>query len=217
MAGNHRTRLEAALAQVEGTLVGSNLLSKLKEKMLTQTVLKTLFGNAGERIFINQSPNYNESIVPALELTWESEIGRSADVYHPGTIKGMIVLPAKFKADVNQQRLIGAVFQRFLESKACNLFGDVAGLTKFGYETSYRYDRLLHNSGWDGPVIEMSIPVLFDMRLFQRSLENWDILADLDAGELGLMETYLIALFSEEGDELIAQGVLSETGEENPD
>lgn len=216
--GNEDTRVKVPIALVTGGLVGSNLLSQLKADMINQNVFKAMFGNTGERIFVAEVPSYNETIFPLIEFYWGNEIYQDGDCYLTGNIKGRIILPSKLgtKTDINFQRAVANCIQRFLGSKKHNLFAQVKGLTEFGWNSEWLFDRLLPiSAGLVVPAIDFTLPFKFDMTWLRRNQEDVDFDGDLDAALVGWLESIFIQVSDENGDVLIVEGLISETDQEN--
>jgi hypothetical protein len=213
--GNETTRLDIPLATVTPPLIGDTLLAQFKEALIQEPVFKTIFGNTGERIFVDKVPSYNDSIFPLLELYWKRERYENRDLVQSGEITGRILLPAKLQGDYNKQRLIAVAFQRFLGASQHNMFARVPGLTHFGSGMEFTYDQLLQFSGGVIPYIPFTIPFEFDLHLVRQLYPEVDFTAQLDAAVFGWVETYSLNVKSEEQVNLIGTGLLVDTGQEN--
>lgn len=221
MANNLVTRVQQPLSQVTAPLVGENLLQAFKDLMIGnedqqiagQSVFRVMFGERGERVFVNDVPSYNDTIVPLLELYWQKENFESWDTYLTGSVLGRIVLPAMFRGNYNQLRQVAAVFHRFLGSRACaQIFQTVTGLVEFGAGTDFAYDKLLRVDGLLFPTIEMTLPFKFDLAWFAQQNPDLDVRGDLDAELFGAIQAYRIGISSEEGKTLIPDGTLVQGG-----
>lgn len=212
--GNLEDRVEYPLSKVTGPLVGGNLLDALKAEILAEPIFQRIFGCKGERIFTKDLPSYNETILPLIEFYWSRERVNNWDTLQTGAIEARIVLPVKFRGDVNGQRQIAALFQRFMNTRR-GIFTTVSGLTELGVDTEYRYDKLLALNGLTLPVIEMTIPFAFDLKLFSQQNPELDLFGPLDGELVGFFEHYGFKLSNEQGDVLIDSATLVSTGVSN--
>lgn len=218
MSNNLTDRFKTPISIVSGGLVGDNLLSQLKADMILQNVFKAMFGNAGERIFIDKIPSYNETIFPLIEFYWGNEVFQDGVTILSGNIQGRILLPTKIDTatDTNVQRKIANCIQRFLGSKKHNLFSNVKGLTEFGYNSEWKYDRLVPiSAGLVVPAIEFNIPYKFDLTWLRRNNEDVDYMDNLDAELVGWVEEYRIIIKDDNDNVIKSEEILSETGQTN--
>jgi hypothetical protein len=183
LAGNLTERLLAGISQIAGGLVGDNLLAQLKADMILQPVFQTLFGESGERIYINQTPAWNEDITPGVEFWWRRESFQSGDTYLTGAIGGHFVLPGRIdtKSDPNIPRALAATFQRFLASNQHQLFAKVFGLIEFGVNADYDYSTMIQADGFTAPRVALNLPFKFDLLLLRQQRPEIDYDAALDA------------------------------------
>jgi len=216
--GNLNDRVVVPVGQIVGGLVGSNLLAQLKSDMVLQNVFKTMFGTSGERIFIAETPSYNETIFPMIEFYMSRETFQSFDTLITGSIMGRIILPVQMltKTDTNFQRALAAAFMRFLNSKKHSLFANVAGLIEFGANAEWVYDRMFVYTGVTAPAIDFTLPFKFDMQRYRLAKPEIDLDGDLDAALFGWVESYSLGVSSDDGEVLIPEGVISVTGQTNP-
>jgi hypothetical protein len=211
---NQHARVDLPLSQVTGPLFGSNLLEAFKQELITEPVFQTMFGVNGERIFHAKRPNMNETILPALLLTWKQETFNSGDSYFEGSLDGLIVLPITLDGDFNAKRRVGSLFQRFMGGRM-NVFSNVPGLIKFGYGTQFNYEGLARFDGISAPAIQMTIPFKFDLQLV-RLKSQYDPLAPLDNSDIGFVTEYLLKVTDvPTGQVLQPEGVMSVTGQTN--
>lgn len=210
---NTEQRVVAALNIVQGPLIADNLLTELKVGLLKEQVFKTLYGNLGERIFVAQVPNYNQTITPFLEFYWGRDTYTNFDIYFGGTINGRIGLPAKLRGDTNQQRRVATALQRFFGAKSCSdmLHPQVPGLIEFGIGTNFEYDRLLDIDGLKIPVISFIIPYKIDLHLYEQANEGVDFRDVLDSQALPNLGTYTLNLVNELQNVLLTGEVPFET------
>lgn len=220
--GNYKDRVEKPIDRVTGLLIGDDLLDRVKLAMLNQGVFRKLFGEKGERIFVEALPNFNDTIIPTIEMHWKGERWESHDTRLRGTIVGMIVLPADMAARTDRFRAIAACFARWIESDH-GLFTpsyateqtdtSVSGLIEFGTNIEFKYDSAIRAGGTDYPVIDFTLPVVFDLTIFKAENPDVDLNAALDAGLVGWIETYGLKITDEKGDVLIDTNVLCKTGQ----
>lgn len=211
--GNFNDRVVDGLSKINGPLYGEGLLEALKASMIKENVFQALFGLLGERIFIDEIPSYNDSIIPLIEFWWKAETYQSRNSFFTGSLDGRILLPAQIdrkKALPNYSRRIGNAFQRFLGGDNHNLFDVVPGLIEFGFGMNFRYDQIFQITGLTLPAIAMTIPAKFDLRLLQLQRPEVDWVSELDADEIGFVETYRITIADENSHVLIPEGVLSD-------
>jgi hypothetical protein len=210
---SYQRSVEGPLKKMTGVLVGDDLLPALKACIVADGVMAGLFGAKGERIFTEKLPSYNDTIIPLVEFYWGAERYGNTRTKLTGTVKGRIVLPVNLKGDTNKMRRIGATFERWLGTNHA-LFTKVAGLTYFGHDMDAQYDRLIAVSqGLVLPCIELVLPYVFDIQLFQRVHPEVDLMAPLDAPAIGLIDTYTIKVTTE--DETVTVTTISKTGQKN--
>jgi hypothetical protein len=219
MSGNHDTRTVQALNLNNGHLIAGNIMEAIKECMLLDEVMKTLFAQDGSRIFISDVPSYNETIVPLFEMYYQKETFRSNTAYFDGTLLARIVLPTSVQGKLQEMRRVGAIFQRFLGSSYfnANIFPKVPGLISLGYESEFSYDKVLQMTGFALPFIEIILPFRIDMLKLQNDDTSYDIDGPLDSDEIGWIESHLIKLAAEDDNQQVVTEieVLSETGQTN--
>ena len=214
--GNLNTRVNRPLEDVTGPIIGQNLLQAFKDAIIKEKIFQAMFGVNGERIFITERPNINETILPALLLGWKSETYNSYDSYFQGLIDCWVVLPVRLEGDYNSLRRVGAILQRWMGGKQFNIFEEVPGLIEFGYGSEFNYEGLARFDGFSAPFIQISIPFKFDLQLLSIMLPGFDPLAPLDDSDLGWIEAnFTKYVDSETGDVLIQEGILDETGQTN--
>jgi hypothetical protein len=213
---NFEDRVEQPLALIQSPLVGANLLAAFKEKLTAQKVWQSMFGKDGERIFFDEIPNYNDTIFPLLELWWEAETYQSKNTRQSGSLVGRIALPVKLRGDKavdhNDMRRVALAIQRFIGSDKCNLFSAVPGLIEFGLNTTFQYMRLFQQGAIQVPAIEMRVPVLFDLRLYQRLVPEAEVEGDLDAELLPIVSSYTIQPVDEEQADIDGSATVVTTG-----
>jgi hypothetical protein len=215
--GNYDDGVAKPLSKIQGRLIGEDLLPAVKAAMLEQTVFQKLFGSVekpGERIFVDELPSYNDTIVPLIELHWKNERWQSHDTLITGTLIGMIVLPADLMGRTDRFRAIGAAFARWIESSH-GLFAASSGLREFGTNLQIGYDNAIKAGGDTYPVIDLVIPVVFDLNIFRAENPDADLDGVLDADLLGWIETYKIRMKDEDGTVRIDTKILSKTGQTN--
>jgi hypothetical protein len=212
--GNQDARVDKPISLVTGPLVGSELLESFKQELITENVFQIMFGIKGERIFHEEIPNLNETILPAMLLSWKSETFNSNNTYFQGFINGWIVLPVKLEGNYNSLRRVASMVQRFMGG-AMKIFARVPGLTEFGYGTEFNYDGLARFDGLAAPVIQMNIPFKFDLQLLRLDVAGFDPSAPLDASDEGFVTANIIDFINAENSTLLDE-VISETGQTNP-
>jgi hypothetical protein len=212
--GNLKTRVESSYTSINGPTVGDNLLTEFKTQLIAQDVFKTMFGTNGERIFINQSPNINETITPGLLLSWKNEKFFTFDNYFSGEISALVILPVQLTGDFNSLRKVGQVFQRFIGGPM-NLFKNVSGLIEFGYGTSFGYELLAKFDGFQCPAIALTIPFKFDLQLLKSQYGEFDFYRDLDDSDVGLIESILATTINSDGQDNFKTEVQIVTGQTN--
>ena len=194
MGGNQKTRVDFPIDLVQGTVVGANLLQSLKDDLILENVFRLMFGSNGERIFINDLPSLNETILPCLMVRWKQETFRSNNTYLDGSIGFELVLPVKLKGDFNALRRAATIFQRWL-SGAANLYPQNKGLIMFGFESNWNYEGLAKFDGITAPAIVANIPFRFDLALLR---EEFDPTQPLDESDIGFIESITLTVFDEE-------------------
>jgi hypothetical protein len=210
--GNYRERLAEPLAKISGILPGGNLITAIKAAMLVQPVFQKLFGEKGERIFVDKLPSPNDTIIPCIEFRWKGERWQSQRTRIFGTVIGMIVLPADLEGHTDRFRAIVAAFMRWIESDH-TLFSDVSGLMEFGKNADFKYDSAIRAGGDLLPVIDFTLPVTIDLTIFRAENPDIDLDAALDADLIGWIETYNIQISDENGVVRIKSQTLSDTGQ----
>lgn len=211
--GNYDEKVVKPLSKVTGPLIGQVLLPAVKRAMLEQKVFRLLFGKNGEQIFDKNLPNYNDTIVPLIEFQWKGERWQSQNTRINGIIGGMIVLPADLLGHTDRFRAIAATFARWIESNN-GLFEVVPGLIEFGSNIDFKYDGAIQAGGSMFPMIAFTLPVVFDLALFQAQNQDVDLDGDLDAELIGWIETYKIRIKDEKSNVLIDTQTLSITEQE---
>lgn len=220
MSSNQNVKIDDVISTVQGPLIGSNLLSSFKSQLLAQPVFSTMFGAGSftvDRVFIDQMPNINDTILPALILQWATDTFNSMDTYFEGSIRGLIALPAHVQGDYNSQRRVANMFQRFMGGPM-QMFDPAVnpGLIKFGYGTQFQYDGLANFSGIQVPVIQMTIPFMFDLLQMQLQSPGFDFSANLDQNELPWIEEYFLKVIDGENQNvLIPEVKFDVTGQTN--
>lgn len=209
---NFKSKVETAVNMVSGPLVGENLLIALKAAMVLEPVFRKMFGNQGERIHLEDPKNVNETSLPAMEFFWQRERVQSANTRQSGTIKANLYLPTLLRGNVTVQRKVANLFQRFLNSDH-DLYDQVSGLIMFGKDADYQYDRLLALTGISIPLIEITIPFEFDLKLLRQRHPEINFNDQLDAQEWGWIESYGLALRDEDSSEVLIEGVIFEKQE----
>src|ERR1700747_2116567 len=196
MGSNQLERVDNPVSEITGGIYGDNLLSQLKCDMLKQSVFQTMFGDKGQRFFIDSVPSYNETIFPLIELYWSKERFNNGNTIVSGSITGRIILPTTMdsKENVNLQRSVASAIQRFLGSNKHELFKYVLGLTEFGVDSEWTYERLFAFGGSNAPAIDFVLPYKFDLTWLQQQRPDVDLNDDLDADLIGWMEKYIITV-----------------------
>lgn len=206
---NRTNRVDVPLETVTGPIFGSALLSTLKSEIIKEPVLQTMFGTDGNRVFIEDLPSLNESIVPCIMARWRQDQYRSNNTYLDGSILAEIVLPTRLIGDFNSLRRVGSIFQRWLGSR-CNLFAypENKGLVLFGFESTFNYEGLAVANGVKCPAIQVNIPFRFDLALLRG---DYDPELPLDKSDIGFIKSLGLKVFNEENNQtLIAEGDLFE-------
>ncbi|MFV8250243.1 hypothetical protein [Bdellovibrio bacteriovorus] len=204
--------IEPALEMVSGPVFAGNLMEKLKEALLKDPVMRKLFGNAGESIFVDKMPNYNKTITPFIEFYWTRDTYTNHDVHFSGTILGRIGLPPQLAGDVNKQRILAAIFQRFLGTDSCYsmLHPTVPGLIEFAVGSVFEYDRLMDLDGLKIPVITMTLPYKIDLYMFRKAHPEVDFDALLSGDLLEDFEAYKLVLVDDSEHDLLEREVTLE-------
>jgi hypothetical protein len=201
--GNQKDRVEYPLSQVTGPTPGENLFEAFKAEMIKENVFQLMFGTCGERIYTSSHPNLNESILPALLMSWRSETFKSNNVYLDGVVDAWIILPVQLKGNYNALRRVGSIFQRWM-SGGMMLFDKIPGLTMFGFGSDYNYAGLATFSGTSAPAIQISLPFRFDLQLM-RLQSVFDPAQPLDDSDVGFIESILLEVINGETNEVIVQ------------
>jgi hypothetical protein len=185
MSDNLETRVQASVELVEGPIFGKNLMCTFKEQLLLQKVFRLMFGDGGERIFINEMPNINQEITPLLILKWNADTFNSGDVYYTGMIDAVIGLPVQVSGDENALKEVASVMQRFIGGPM-KMFDPKKnpGLIKFGYGAEFKYGGMFDLSGIKLPAIEFTLPFQFDLQQMIIQQPGVDFFADLDVANL---------------------------------
>jgi hypothetical protein len=215
---NFQTRVQSAIDQVGGRLIGDNLLAAFKAEMLRENVFQTMFGTNGDRIFIDKIPNWNETILPGLILGWKTETYHNRDTYFTGTVTALVALPVQFSGDYNNLRRVGNMIQRWMGAQMQLFDGEnkVPGLTQFGYGAEFNYEGMAVMNGFSAPAIQISLPFKFDLQLLAQDQDGVDFAGPLDAADLGFIEQVILEVHEAEHDKVLFQeGVLVETGQVN--
>lgn len=218
--GNKQERIDRPLKNVLGPLVGEDLLINFKKELIKERILQAMFGGAGERVFITDHPNLNESIVPAFMLDWRQETFNSNRAYFEGTISAMIVLPTQLSGDTNGLRRVASMIQRWMAG-TMDLFNSesdsfVPGLVKFGYGATYDYTGLADYSGIKFPSIQITIPFMFDLELLRLESNGFDPNQPLDDSDMGYLESIGLTVYETDNNTIIFnEGVISVTGQTN--
>ena len=212
IAGNQGSKIEFPLSLIRGPLPGSDLFAAFKSEMIKERIFQLMFGEKGERIFVNEKPNLNESILPCVISSWQSETFMSNNTTIEGTVQALICLPTRLRGDENALRRVGSIIQRWM-SGGMSLFDKVPGLTKFGFNSEYNYGNLPVADGFSVPVIEITIPYRFDLQLMR--LESiFDPNAPLDDADVGFIEKFILEVIDGETQAQL-EGVVVETGQAN--
>lgn len=211
--GNYDDRVAGPLSKISGILIGENLLPAVKEAMIQQGVFQKLFGSKGERIFVKDLPSLNDTIIPLIEFRWKGERWQSQNTRVFGTVVGMIVMPADLGGRTDRFRAIVAAFMRWIDSSH-GLFAAVPGLIEFGTNADFKYDNAIRAGGTEYPVVDFTLPVVFDLTIFRAQNPEIDLDGALDAELFGWVETYAIRIKDEKGGVLIDTQTLSETGQD---
>jgi len=212
--GNYEERVARPLSKITGPLIGQEFLTELKKAMLQDRILRALFGEKGERIFVEQLPSYNDTIIPLIELHWKGERWQSQNTRVSGVVSAMIVMPADLIGKTDRFRGIAAAFARWMES-ANGLFENVSGLIEWGVDAEFKYDNAIQAGALIFPTIDISIPVLFDVHQFHLDHPEVDYTAALDADLLGWITSYGIQLSNDEGTVLLNPTPPILTGQKN--
>ena len=205
--GNYKENVEKPLSLITGELLGQSLLPAVKRDMLKQKVFQQLFGKDGRRIFTEELPSANDTIIPLIQFLWQSEQWQSRNTRVSGVIQGMIVLPADLMGKTDKFRKIAGAFSRWMES-GHELFKEVKGLIEFGKNLSFRYDQAVKADATMYPIIQMTLSCLFDLQKFRLANPEIDLDAPLDAPEIPDISTYEITITDENLNVLIPTGIL---------
>lgn len=214
--GNYDEDVKKPLSEVTGPLLGQVLLPKFKEQMKEQKVFRMLFGKDCERVYVDELPSYNDTIIPLLEMRWSSESWQSKNTRVSGMINGMLILPADMLGRTDQFREIAAAFARWIESRH-NLFKEVPGLIECGKNITFKYDDAVKADATTFPIVRFTLPVLFDLQKFRLRLDDIDLDAPLDAPRIPDITTYSITITDENLNVLIPTGILLQTEPECED
>lgn len=195
MSNHSETRVDAAIELVEGPLFCRNLMSTFKAQLITQKVFRVMFGDSGERIFINKLPNINQDLTPVLIMKFNSDTFNSTDVYFEGSIDCALGLPTRVDGDMNAQHQVGDMIQRFLGGPM-KMFDPTKnpGLIKFGYGAQFRYGGMFNLSGIQLPAIEFTLPFQFDLAQTLIQEPGVDFYADLDVANLPWLEQVTVTI-----------------------
>lgn len=223
MTSKTTSLVDVPVGQTTIPLVGASLLDEIKRSMIGdasislagEAIFRTMFGNTGDRIYTQSLPSYNDTKVPLLELMWSRERFDNWDTEMSGSILGRIVLPVSLRGDFQKLRSVAQLLVRFFGAGQHKLFQRVSGLTEVGAGMEFQYDQLLAVNALVFPVITFTLPFKFDLYLFSQQNPGFDVHGHLDDPLLGNMESYAIQITSEEGDVLITEGTLSNTGQTN--
>lgn len=194
--GNQQTRLVDGLSEVIGVLAGSEMLAKLKTAIIAQDVFKTMFGDEGERVFIEKVPAYNETILPLWEFQPITELVMGGGLRQRGTVNSRILFPNNMSADFHIYRLTAMVVSRFFTSQGriTDFLKEVPGLIDFGENINYSYQQVLNTGQMTVPALVMQIPYTIDLNRMRFVDECTDLNDDLDAELLAEMEAYFLTI-----------------------
>jgi hypothetical protein len=209
--GDYDKKIAQPLSKISGRLIGDDLLPAIKAAMIMQPVFQALFGKAGERIYVEQLPSLNDTIIPMLELKWKGERWQSQHTRIYATVDGMIVLPVDLQGRTDRFRSIAAAFMRWIESDH-GLFAACSGLIEVGTNADFRYDKAIQCDGRTYPIVEFTLPVVFDLTIFRAENPDIDLEGALDSELFGWVEAYDLRLRDENGGVLIDTQLLSTTG-----
>lgn len=196
MSGNRAGRVDLPIDKVTGPIFGKGLLETFKLEVAKEAVFQAMFGPLGERVFVAEMPNVNETILPAIELAWKRETFKSVNTYLDGQVVGRIYLPTQLKGDYNSMRRVASIFQRWLSTRFKPFtYPENKGLTMFGFGTEFDYTGLATFNGLSCPVIQMTLPFRYDLALLRG---DYDPNLPLDNSDLGFIKEVLFNIFNEE-------------------
>jgi hypothetical protein len=215
MAGNQDKRVETPIELTTGPLPGEKLLESFKFAIAKENVFQIMFGLAGERIFVSERPDLNETILPAMILSWKNDNFKTNNNYLDGAVDCLLCLPTRLSGNYNALRRVASMIQRWMGG-SMNLWAQNPGLTKFGYDAEYDYSGDLTSlSGFQCPVIQITFPFRFDLQLMRLQVPGFDPNRPLDSSDVGFLESIQLNVIKTD-DNSILQEVLVETGETNP-
>lgn len=197
--------VDKTLEDITGPLVGHNLLDELKRLFLLDGVLKKIFLEDGKRILINERANYNNRLLPVMELWWENERQDSDEGEIIGVISGRILLPQQVTGKLTIQRQLMRAIIRYMGSDSFyEIFETVKGLTEIGAGVNADYNKIVKIASFECPLITFKFPFKFDIRLFENAYPEVDHDGHLDSEELADFLTTIIEVKDDStGDEVI--------------
>jgi|TARA_Y100000034_G_C6910517_1_gene424639 hypothetical protein len=191
--GKTETRVKQGVNDVLGHIFGDSMLDTLKSALVIQEPFKTMFGENGERIFVEDFPAINESILPAWQFQFESDTIQGQDLYHRGFVSSRIIFPTKMRGAFGLYRKVAMVIARYFQSDKCvsDFIKNVPGLTEFGEDLTFNYGQVYRLSGVDVPVLTMRFAFQFDLRKVKLHFSDTDFNDDLHAELLGAFANYI--------------------------
>lgn len=181
---NKHELMNQALERLVGGTPGDNLLVEFKKCMMKEVVFRTLFGQNGERIFIDKTFSLNTQIIPLIELRWKRDSQQSQETYLNGTIEGRMIFPGSLiGGDFNKKRMIALMFLRLLNSDYFDLWDRVDGLIMFGENASVDYSVAFTVGTKSLPGILINIPYQIDVHLWRLAHPEIDPYEELGGEE----------------------------------
>lgn len=168
--------LRKLLAEINGDLIGASLLDELKTAFISDPVLASIFGDEGQRIFVNEKPDsYNDKLTPILEMWWDRERWQGSDTVIDGEIGGRLILPRQVQGKLSVQKMLINAITRFMGTERFyEIFDNVPGLTKIGSGINIQLNKLIKIGQFTAPTILFQLPFTFDIHLYHQSKPEVD-------------------------------------------
>lgn len=209
--GNTSERLISGFDLVSGVLAGNLMLETLKTSLLTQTPFQKMFGANGERIFINEVPAYNETILPLWEFQWDTETVQGSDLRQIGFVNSRVLFPNNLNGKFGIYRKLALVIARYFDSQFCvdDFVRKVPGLTEFGEDIEFKYNQIFNYGEMTVPALTMRFPFTIDLRRLRIEEECTDFDGKLQAELIEELETYIVEIQDDKGTVLIEEQPLN--------
>ncbi len=207
--GNTKDRVITGLDSIVGALAGPQMLEKLKATIIKEPVYQKMFGNKGERIFLNEDAAVNETILPLWEFQWDTETVMGADLYQTGFINSRILFPNNLSGKYDFYRLVAISISRFFNSQffTNDFLKQVSGLNEFAEDLNFAYNQTYKRGEMSVPALVMRIPFKFDLRRLRLIEDCTDFDAQLSALLLEQIASYSLEIKDDDNNVLIPADV----------